>query len=893
VRLEVEPGTILAGQFEIEDGIGRGAVATVYAARDQELGEEIALKVIPTFGNLEAAKQAVLPEYRAVRSLQSGRRHVLHIDRPTTCEHAGMDWVLLPMEQANQSLRDWLEASKNDPGVTDRLEEGLALLRQACRGVEALHAEDLAHMDLKPENLLLTQGAPTSEEHAEWTVKVADFGLARSLRQGEILNEEVVAEGVGTPYYMAPEQIRTARQKEVGWEADIYSLGVILFELLDGDLPFDGSADRVREKHREMEPPSVSTEVPKHLEKMIRRCLSKNPDRRFRIEHMIEGLTLDPESVGQDLAALLEGDGLTEADAAEPDEATKRRVRRALQQENLRPIVEALQDGDAETEAAFQEEAKAMEDRQQESLLRIAASKSLPKVAKILLRVGADPNMAGEDGITPLHAATEEEAVEIVEALLDEWADPDRKNDRDRTPLHTAASNGNVELTELLIESGADLDATDKIEIKPLHEAAFSGSSELAELLVEEGAEINAIDGSGCTPLLRAVSGGHPEVASVLLEAGADPEVTDKKDRTLLQRAVEEVDPKRESGVEMVGILAKGGADLKVTDDHGRTPLHRAAQQGCLEVAKRLIEHEAAVNVADEDEQTPLSLAVEEGYLEMAEVLVESGASVDATDENGQTALHKAAFRGNLEAVEILIEKGAALNTADATGRTPLHSASEGGSEEAVRLLIEEGAEIEATDSMDRTPLHSAAYCSILGCADAAAVLLENGATVDGTDAEGLTPLHLTALAGIPSAKEMVKVLIEHGAKARARVDQEPRGDKPADLADEESEIEYLLKWHEKREKLVEEAKRKIKDAEEYLTERTLESAKEKLKDLVTLMGEKKLEEGKYDPIHKREKRKKIISKRSDKDKDLQEIHESVKKLKEKYENQGLFSGWF
>jgi len=110
----------------------------------------------------------------------------LNIDRPMVCTHAGMDWVLLPMERAERSFRGWLEESKTDPGVEDRLEEGLALLRQACRGVEALHAEGLAHMDLKPENLLLTRnGEGSSSEETEWTVKIGDFGLARSLRRGE------------------------------------------------------------------------------------------------------------------------------------------------------------------------------------------------------------------------------------------------------------------------------------------------------------------------------------------------------------------------------------------------------------------------------------------------------------------------------------------------------------------------------------------------------------------------------------------------------------------------------------------------------------------------------------------------------------------------------------
>jgi serine/threonine protein kinase len=250
-------------------------VATVYGATDRHLGEDVALKVIPKFGEPEAALRAIRPEYQAVRGLQDGQRHILHIDRPTVCEHSGMDMVLLPMERAEKSFRDWLEETEADPGVEGRLEEGLALLRQACRGVEALHEQGLAHMDLKPENLLLMKEGSEPSEETEWTVKVADFGLARSLRRGEVLNEEVVAEGVGTPYYMAPEQVLAARQEEVGPKADLYASGIILFELLDGKVPFDGSAERVREKHRRVDPPSVRTEVPGRLEELAHRCLTK------------------------------------------------------------------------------------------------------------------------------------------------------------------------------------------------------------------------------------------------------------------------------------------------------------------------------------------------------------------------------------------------------------------------------------------------------------------------------------------------------------------------------------------------------------------------------------------------------------------------------------------
>jgi serine/threonine protein kinase len=525
-------GTVLAGQFEIEGKIGRGAVATVYAARDVELDEAIALKAIPTFGNTEAAKRAVLPEYKAVRSLKSGGEHILHIDRPMVCTHAGMDWVLLPMERAEGSFRDWLEETKTDPGVEKRLEEGLTLLRQACRGVEALHAEGLAHMDLKPENLLLVRDEGSSSEETEWTVKIADFGLARSLRRGEVLNQEVVAEGVGTPYYMAPEQIRAARQKEVGEEADIYSLGVMLFELIDGDRPFDGTAERVREKHRKVDPPSVRTALPGRLEEVAHACLRKEAgDRPLGAGKIREALTLETSEERAAFERAREAKetaaGDREVASAEPNEAARRRVRRALEQENLQPIEESLREGARDVRAALEDEAESLDADRKGMLLRQTAEEDLPGVARALLEAEADPNASDEDGKAPLHVAAKKGAVEVAETLLEEWADPSVDTEEGQTPFHYAASSEEAEtLTNMFLEEGADVNAPISDGPgqgqTPLHGAALMGNPGAAEVLLENGARVGAADENGQTPLHKAALLGNPEVAEVLLKEGAD-----------------------------------------------------------------------------------------------------------------------------------------------------------------------------------------------------------------------------------------------------------------------------------------------------------------------------------------------------------------------------------
>jgi ankyrin repeat protein len=681
---DLEPGTVLSGQYRIESKIGRGAVATVYAAWDTELDEDIALKAIPTFGNTEAAKQAVLPEYKAVRRLKSGREHILHIDRPTVCEHSGMDMVLLPMERAEKSFRDWLEATETDPGVEGRLEEGLALLRQACRGVAALHEQGLAHMDLKPENLLLTKGGSEPSEPTEWTVKVADFGLARSLRRGEVLNEEVVAEGVGTPYYMAPEQIWAARQKEVGPEADVYSLGVILFEMLDGDRPFDGTAETVRKKHREMAPPDVYTYVPERLEVLAHECLAKEAGERPQIGDLTQGLSLDhyepePEETDSTTDSTTE-DSTTEAQPAEPSEATRRKVRRALEQENLQPIEEALQEENTEVRVALEEEAEELSGSQQGALLRQASEEALPEVAQALLEAGADPDATDENGKTPLHRAVKGGAVEIAEVLLDEWADSDPVDKDGWTPLHWAAWLGHPRIAEVLIENNADLKAkTDRYGFvgtpmlekqTPLHNATFRGNAEVTEILLKAGGDVSErVQGGrreGSTPLHLAVEDGpkskpSSKVTALLIESGA------------------EVDAATRNG----GLSSVGGC----------TPLHRAASNGYVEGAEVLIQAGAAVDATDAKGRTPLHKAASGGYPEVVEILIEEGAVVDAIGgKEEQTPLHRAADLGHPEVAGVLLDAGAEVNlTTRFRGQTPLDKSDEGS--QVARRIRREGGE--------------------------------------------------------------------------------------------------------------------------------------------------------------------------------------------------------
>ncbi|MCK4413969.1 MAG: SUMF1/EgtB/PvdO family nonheme iron enzyme [Candidatus Eisenbacteria sp.] len=282
-------GDTLADQFEIREFLGRGGFGEVYRAEDRILRESTAIKVIPARGDTDALHRMVADEYRAQRGIRD-REHILTVSEPRICQRGEASLLLLPMELAKQSLREWLDERRD--GVGGRQGEGLELFCQACRGVAAIHDAGLVHLDIKPENVLLLEHIHDSEaatregdggeepRGTRWRVKVGDFGLARAIGGSRDVRAGLAADGIGTPAYMAPEQIRAARWKDVGPAADIYGLGMILYEILDGELPYSGNAREIIEKKKDLAVEIQPPPGPERLVRLAMACLSRRPSER-------------------------------------------------------------------------------------------------------------------------------------------------------------------------------------------------------------------------------------------------------------------------------------------------------------------------------------------------------------------------------------------------------------------------------------------------------------------------------------------------------------------------------------------------------------------------------------------------------------------------------------
>jgi len=245
-------------QLEIEALVGRGGMGTVYRARHRGLGRRVALKVLDErLGNDERFALRFEREAQALARLAHPNIVGIH----DAGRAAGLCYLTMEYVDGT-SLRDLLEARKE--GAPLEPPRALAIVRQICAALEYAHAEGVVHRDIKPENVLLDRAG---------VVKIADFGLAKIVeapgagKRTPALTRATQA--MGTPHYMAPEQLE--RPREVDHRADIYSLGVVFYELLTGELPL-GRFDA----------PSRKVEVDVRLDEVVLKALEKEPARRYQ-----------------------------------------------------------------------------------------------------------------------------------------------------------------------------------------------------------------------------------------------------------------------------------------------------------------------------------------------------------------------------------------------------------------------------------------------------------------------------------------------------------------------------------------------------------------------------------------------------------------------------------
>ena len=259
---EFEADDVVAGRYQIIRRLGQGGMGTVYEAFDAELERTIALKTIrPDLAANAAALRRLKQETLLTR--QIAHRNVVRVFDLGVAD--GLRFITMEFVDG-ADLRSLLDARGKFPP-----KDAIAVIKQICQGLQAAHAEDVIHRDLKPQNILIGR---------DDRVRIVDFGLARSFEQTGITRTGAV---LGTPHYMAPEQALGGQSDA---RSDIFALGVVLYELLTGELPFpaDNLAESFLARTRDRARPiaSIDRSVPPWLARIVMRCLERDPARRYQ-----------------------------------------------------------------------------------------------------------------------------------------------------------------------------------------------------------------------------------------------------------------------------------------------------------------------------------------------------------------------------------------------------------------------------------------------------------------------------------------------------------------------------------------------------------------------------------------------------------------------------------
>ena len=280
------PGVVLGSRYRILESLGEGGMGSVYKAHDLEVNRPVAIKIIRAeLANDPRVVQRFKQELILAR--QVTHRNVVRIYDLGVA--SGLRFISMEYIDGHELSDVLRERGRCKP------REAAEIMLQVCRGLEAAHAQGVIHRDLKPQNIMLD---------AQGRVAVMDFGIAHAGVGTESVTNSETSGGVealthvggliGTPRYMSPEQSRGER---VDARSDIYAVGLILYELLTGKLPFSAASVRELIRKRGEEPvaplTSIDPSIPKHLSEIVLKCLASRPECRYAsVSGLIEDLEI-------------------------------------------------------------------------------------------------------------------------------------------------------------------------------------------------------------------------------------------------------------------------------------------------------------------------------------------------------------------------------------------------------------------------------------------------------------------------------------------------------------------------------------------------------------------------------------------------------------------------
>ena len=353
-----------------------------------------------------------------------------------------------------------------------------------------------------------------------------------------------------------------------------------------------------------------------------------------------------------------------------------------------------------------------------ETALLIACMNGKIDAINVLLKAGADTNIAQTDGYTCLHKAVNANCDKrAVQAIIDHGADVNATNKKNVTALMIACDNGNIDIINILM-SVVDADGD-----TCLHKAVGrSCGKEVLQTMVDHGVNVNAANTDNITALMIACDKGDVDAINVLLKAGAETNIAETNgclhkaviancDKQTVQTIIDhgaDVDAINKDNetalliacmngqIDAINVLLEAGADTNITDTYGHTCLHKAVNANCGKQAVQAItDHGADVNATNDKSQTALALACERGNENAMSVILKADPRADPNirDDNGDTLLHNAIIY-NITPVtlQVIIDQGVNVNARNTQNQTALALACKQGNIDAIDVLLNSGA---------------------------------------------------------------------------------------------------------------------------------------------------------------------------------------------------------
>lgn len=275
----IKLGMLISGRYEILEKIGTGGMSDVYKAKDQKLNRFVAVKVLK---QEFSENRNFVSKFRVEAQAAAGLMHPNIVNVYDVGEEEGIHYIVMELVEGI-TLKKYIEKK-----VRLTTKEAISIAIQVAMGIEAAHNNHIIHRDIKPQNIIISK---------EGKVKVTDFGIAKAASSNTLTSNVM-----GSVHYTSPEQARGGFSDE---KSDIYSLGITIFEMLTGRVPFNGDTTvAIAIKHIQNPMPLMRDfvpEIPQSVENIVMKCTQKSPDRRYQsMAEMIADLKhslINPDAV--------------------------------------------------------------------------------------------------------------------------------------------------------------------------------------------------------------------------------------------------------------------------------------------------------------------------------------------------------------------------------------------------------------------------------------------------------------------------------------------------------------------------------------------------------------------------------------------------------------------